>query len=118
MLNKIHLALLSTAFFAAHHQQAQAIPCSENMVAEYYDDFLCLNKTDDFDNLDQWDDGVCEKNEEYQGYNTWSCHVLGVKEHIYSDDKCTEKVGFGFYAWGSCMSSMDQQYYVKYVQKK
>ena len=66
--------------------------CSSKMKVTYYDDMYCQTVDDEgSESVAGWDDGECEKNDEYEGYNTWQCTSIGVKENIFSDDLCGTK---------------------------
>ena len=74
------------------------------------------NGEDSTDTLDEWDDGSCEKSDDYSGYNKWACTAMGVVEQIYDDDKCSNKVSQAFYAWNNCYRSLDGEYFLKYAK--
>ena len=93
-----------------------AMKCAAEMVATYYEDQFC-QQIHSFESLDNWDDGDCEPNKAYRGFNTWSCSATGVTENVYWDDKCKTKMAHANHAWGSCYPSLEGDYFVKYTQK-
>ena len=87
------------------------------MKARYYQDMYCSKETEgDVESIAGWDDGKCESNKEYSGYNLWYCSKDGVTEMIYRDRKCQNKLSWSKYDWNGCYPSHDGKYWLKYTK--